>query len=86
MACYGMAYPPPVDATPLASRDQDHDTYESPPPGAVASPGFDCDDSSAMVHPGAEDPTGDGLDQNCDGMDGLAVPPPPSAGTSTIAQ
>ncbi len=29
----------------------------------------DCDDTSASVHPGAEDVPGDGLDQDCDGED-----------------
>ena len=32
----------------------------------------DCDDDQASTHPGAEDPCGDGKDQNCDGQDGYA--------------
>ncbi len=32
---------------------------------------FDCDDSDPQIHPGATDPLGDGVDQNCDGVDGV---------------
>ncbi|MBL8742224.1 MAG: putative metal-binding motif-containing protein [Myxococcales bacterium] len=31
----------------------------------------DCDDNDASRRPGFPDPEGDGLDQNCDGVDGL---------------
>jgi len=31
--------------------------------------GPDCDDTAPLVHPGATDPCGDGVDQNCDGED-----------------
>ena len=30
----------------------------------------DCDDSDPSVNPGAPDPPGDGVDQNCNGLDG----------------
>ena len=33
----------------------------------------DCQPSNPAVHPGAEDGYGDGIDQNCDGVDGMAV-------------
>ncbi len=46
--------------------------------------GGDCDDTRADVYPGAEDIPGDGIDQNCEGGDAVAVaepaepePPPP---------
>lgn len=31
----------------------------------------DCDDTRVDVHPGADDPVGDDLDANCDGIDGV---------------
>src|SRR5215831_16283600 len=46
--------------------------------------GGDCDDTRADVYPGADDIPGDGIDQNCEGGDAVAVaepaepePPPP---------
>ena len=30
----------------------------------------DCKDADGSIHPGAEDPAGDGIDQDCDGLDG----------------
>jgi len=30
----------------------------------------DCDDSNKNIHPNAKDTVGDGIDQNCDGVDG----------------
>ncbi len=33
---------------------------------------IDCDDENANIFPGAEDPFGDEIDQNCDGVDGIA--------------
>lgn len=43
----------------------------------------DCDDANPARFPGAADVDGDGVDSNCDGVDGwadpatVAVPPPP---------
>lgn len=31
----------------------------------------DCDDSAADIHPGAQDESGDGVDSDCDGIDGV---------------
>ena len=44
------------------NEDRDGDGY-SPNAG-------DCDDANAQVHPGATDAATDGVDQNCDGVDG----------------
>ncbi|MEO8551051.1 MAG: putative metal-binding motif-containing protein [Kofleriaceae bacterium] len=71
-ACYGPSgryYRPEGPQT--ADRDGD---------GSPAS--LDCDDNDPTRYPGAADPDGDGIDQNCDGVDGskatnqIAVPPP----------
>ncbi len=44
--------------------DADSDGYQDENCG-----GDDCDDSNADIHPNADDPCGDGVDQNCDGTD-----------------
>jgi len=81
MACYG-AMPHrggPYEA--CGGGDQDRD-------GVCAD--RDCDDARVDVFPGAADPDLDGVDQNCDGVDGwrdpatMAAPaeaetPPPDA-------
>lgn len=72
-ACYGMVYRPQQPGV----TDNDYDG--SPVP-------TDCDDTNAARYPGAQDPDGDGIDQNCDGVDGwrdpavIAAPAP--AGTA----
>jgi len=45
--------------------------------------GGDCDDRDSKRHPGAIDTPGDGIDQDCDGLDAsnVAVAPPPAAPT-----
>lgn len=66
-ACYGMAprdipieRPSTTACDPI--RDVDGDGYCDD----------DCDQASAEIHPGANDPPGDALDQDCDGSDGTA--------------
>lgn len=39
--------------------------------GQLASEG-DCNDNNATIYAGAEDPIGDGIDQDCDGQDGTS--------------
>lgn len=39
----------------------------------------DCDDSDPTINPAALDIPGDGIDQDCDGMDATAVPSPRSS-------
>jgi hypothetical protein len=61
MACYGQ---PPCD--PEEDRDKDG-AY----PEYCAGPGWsDCNEADPTIHECADDPEGDGIDQNCDGVDG----------------
>lgn len=79
MACYGVAprYGDPAYAGDHCV-DQDADGVCAPQ---------DCNDADRSIVPGGEDPDLDGIDQNCDGVDGwrdpneVAVPPPDGAAT-----
>lgn len=60
-------------------EDADGDTYGNPlspltdcaqPIGYVTNDD-DCNDTIAAIHPGAVDQTGNGIDENCDGVDGV---------------
>lgn len=62
----------------LYYADVDNDTFGdpfdaistcNPPSGYVANDG-DCDDTNPAINPNATDNTGNGIDENCDGVDG----------------
>jgi hypothetical protein len=78
--CDGTVDEDPVSGGTTWYRDEDGDTYGGeavvaciPFNGAV-SQGGDCDDSDPAIYPGAEatDLPGDGIDPDCDGIDGCA--------------
>lgn len=81
-ACYGPAgsYRGSALESPPhpGALDEDHDGSWTPE---------DCNDHDSKIYPGAADPDGDGIDQNCDGVDGVAdkaqmpLPEPGSADT-----
>jgi hypothetical protein len=52
----------------------DNDGDGTPSFGEGDFEGEDCDDQDAYVYPGADDPKGDGVDQDCDGTDGTSDP------------
>ena len=60
MACYGM----PAKCEPGTDLDGDRACTKGPR-------ALDCDDSDPTIRPWADDKPGDGIDQNCDGVDGL---------------
>ena len=65
MACYG---PSPSCENKV---DNDKDGYFVCSTGDSFYGEKDCDDSNKDIHPGAKDTVGDGIDQNCDGVDGV---------------
>lgn len=85
MACYGapahykLAQPAPADpsCSEPGSVDADADGFCAP---------VDCDDGDRARFPGAGDDAGDELDQNCDGVDGLAAEVPPPAQDAPAAE
>lgn len=46
----------------------------------ISAIGGDCVDDDAAFHPGADDPPGDGADQDCDGLDGPDTTTGPGTG------
>jgi hypothetical protein len=68
MACYGG----PAYYDDCFDNDDDGwfpSCYASPCDPSV-DPNCDCDDSNPVIHPGAVDRYGDGIDQDCSGADG----------------
>ena len=62
MACYGVAYEP-LGCEDDPSEDLDGDGYCRE---------YDCAEGDPTIHDFAADPEGDGIDTNCDGVDGIA--------------
>ncbi len=60
-------------------EDFDNDTYgdaassliDCIQPNGFVTNDDDCNDANAAIHPGAVDNTGNGVDENCDGVDGV---------------
>jgi hypothetical protein len=78
MACYG-AGPHYRD---MQAPGSCYDGYDQDGDGFC--PPEDCDDANPQAHPQAADPDQDGIDQNCDGGDGIHQPSPmvdPATGT-----
>ena len=64
----GAAY---NESSSACMTDYDGDGYgDDSPASAAITPGTDCDDYDYSIYPGAYDYTGDGIDADCDGVDG----------------
>lgn len=75
MACYGAPFVP-CDGTEDKDGDGAPVGFTTDENGEKAffcdqPVGADCDDTDDGVFPGADDPEGDGVDQSCDGVDGV---------------
>jgi hypothetical protein len=57
-------------AEPSVSSD-DPATWDAADQDGDGASTDDCDDGDPALHPGASDDVGDGVDQNCDGLDGV---------------
>jgi hypothetical protein len=64
----GDSYDTGSEWTLVVGSDADGDGYF-----AIASGGDDCDDGDAGINPGATDSSTDGIDQDCDGVDGVST-------------
>ena len=86
----GLRYVPEQSAGGAVRLDEDGDGFygawvcPTEKPGCDAAvlnkqpiPNLDCNDHDKSIHPGAPDPPGDGIDQDCDGADGVASKTPP---------
>ncbi len=66
IAWSGPGSPRVLGLTATTDADADADGY----PHDASPGGTDCNDFNPSVHPGADDPLGDGIDQDCSGADG----------------
>lgn len=69
----GMGWDDTVTVYAGAPSDADGDGVENPAWG-----GNDCDDADAGLYPGATEVAGDGIDQDCDGVDASEDPDEPT--------
>ena len=60
----------PLDDPESCMKDSDNDDFGDINPPAGVVPGTDCDDSDSLKNPGAYDDYCNGIDQNCDGIQG----------------
>ena len=66
------AFPGAAFEEPLScARDYDGDGFGDAMAVAPVVPGGDCDDTTTAVNPAATDTVGNGVDDNCDGIDGV---------------
>ena len=55
-------------------KDFDEDGWGDDAAMTPVDAGTDCNDADNTIFPGAPDTIGDGIDQNCNGVDGLNRP------------
>lgn len=74
-----MFFYPDNDGDGFGDETQPLRTCLSNPPIGYVSNGFDCDDTNALVFPGAPEIPCNQMDENCNGMaDDKVLPPPPA--------
>jgi hypothetical protein len=72
----GGGTPPPGDTAYYIDADGDGYGSFTAEPDYTGGPGYvdnayDCDDSTSSIHPGATEIAGDGIDNDCDGVDDI---------------
>jgi len=63
----------PNDSPTACMRDADEDDYGDITATGDIVAGTDCDDAVASIYPGATEIPGDGIDQDCDGIDPCCI-------------
>jgi hypothetical protein len=69
-ACYGVVVDPYDSGIPSDGGTCDDITLDLDGDGYCGD--LDCNENEADTNAGADDPLGDSIDQNCDGVDGIA--------------